>query len=192
MSDNDPKESTVLSVADGTLRTVGVIKLWWNVIRNSFSVLVAVLLIVGLVNHHARWKSELANVESIRCKTPPLSQSDCEKGDTKGKLCSASKTQSCNMHVTGFKRQFRSNYLIGKSPMKGDAVKVYYDPLDKSTAQLATSDILDEHKTLIIAILIGLCVLGCISILFLVMVRKNRNAQRIFGGIAALQTLQTL
>ena len=141
----------VVTAADATLRTVGKIKLWWDVVKNALVVIVIVFLIVLLLRYHARWKSGTARVESISCGEA-ATHKVCDKD---GGNCQMFKSVSCKLHLNGFPQEFDTNFKDGSAPSEGAAVKVYYDPTDRSTALLAKDDMFDDVFFFLYQFLVG-------------------------------------
>lgn len=170
----------LLSAGDATLRTVGTIKLWWDIIRGVMVLIILVVLFVALMRYHARWKSENAKVANSVCDKPHAHTS-CSNS---GKNCSTTNLVSCRLHLNGFTQQFATDFNEGKQPSAGDTVKVYYDPTDRSQALLAKDDMFDDHKTMMLWILVGIGVVVTISIVVQFVLRNNKIAQRVAGGAA--------
>ena len=171
---------SLLSAGDATLRTVGTVKLWWDIISGVIGFVIVVVLIVALARYHARWRSEQAKVVSISCDKPQMHTS-CQNGTED---CSTSSIQSCKLRVDGFKQEFVTNYDEGKAPSVGGAVKVYYDPTDRSTALLAKDDGFDNHKTMLLWVLVVIGIVTIVSVVVQFLLRKNKLAQRVAGGAA--------
>lgn len=170
----------LLSTGDKVLRTVGTVKLWWDIIKGCLIILLIIVLAVGIAQYHARWKADTFSVKDITCAAPHTVTSCNNNGS-----CSNTSLSECTITLDGFKQTFSSSYKAGVSPpTAGQTVKVFYNPRDRSDALLARDDFVDDHKTVLITVLAIVMLLVLVGVVVQFVVRKSHLAQRVAGGTA--------
>lgn len=166
---------------DYALRTVGTVKLWYNII---VGVVVAVLLVVaavGVFQYHRNWRIDSFPVTKIVCSAAEKSTT-CHKGK-----CETTDSVTCPaVAVEGFASPFTAQYVKPSEPPNvGSQVPVYYDPADRSTAKLAHNvGDLQKHRVFIAVVLVVVAAITLLISYVQFYVRKSHLAQRVAGGVA--------
>ena len=178
--------SSLSTPGDAALRTVGSVRLWYDIVKSALVVVGLIVAIVLVLLHHRTWKSGSFKVESASC-APPAPEKRC---DSNGSCHTAMVRQCSAIKLSGFEQPFASDYTAPRAPpTPGQSVKVFYDPDDRKRAALARNDLVDEYKGLIVALLALIAAGAAVSGAVQYYVRKSHLAQRIAGGVTVVDAI---
>jgi len=168
---------------DEGARTLGTFYIWSQIIGALITLVVSTIAaILVFIFFRRGWVTEKKKVDTVSCKDDSKKKEDCKDGS-----CS---THRCTITFEGMdgvtvEQDYPKESL---APKKGDEVETYYDPGEvNKTITLSSSP-----KLIIVIVLIILSLGSLIYLVFLMMIRNNKTAQRVGGAMGALSLVESV
>ena len=125
---------------------------------------------------------EKKKVDTVSCKDVSNKKEDCKDGS-----CG---THRCTITFDGMdgvtvEQDYPKESL---APKKGDEIETYYDPDEVNKTITLSSD----PKMIIVIVLLVLSIGSLIYLVFLMMIRNNKTAQRVGGAMGALSLVDSV
>lgn len=184
---------------DQTMQLYGTFRIWSGIV---IGVLVVLGAGVALVHSYTMDKGFVAvdgKIASVKCEAPET-VSECSGGKN-SQTCTTHKTRACALEVTDCAEckgggkddkggdnnvHLQKTYNEGAVPKVGERITFYEDP--------ATGDVraavLTDHQRTMMRVGAGVAVVvGVLAVTINLTFRKNKNFQRMQGGIGVLNSV---